>query len=359
MNNPQSTDVLTQVRSEYDNIARRIKENASLIEQSQLEVDRLQQRNVNVNSALKRIQDNFDTLPRQDIKVAYEDAIDAKQRLLTMRGQLEKIQEGQTQLEYYQEMLSRLVEMLEGISLPSSVGGPAHSNRPTLGLAGETIIRIVEAQEQERRELANSLHDGPAQSLTNFILQAEVCQRLLDRDPERANAELTNLKSSASSTFQKIRDFIFDLRPMMLDDLGLIPTIRRYVENFENKADVKITFNMVGEESRRLPKHTEVMVFRSIQSLLGISAFQLKAKNIKMMVDVNVDEVRATLEDDGVGFDPMIDLDPRQGDSDVQALNPLRERIELVQGSLDIFSGEGEGSRFEIRLPMFDEQPNL
>ena len=82
------------------------------------------------------------------------------------------------------------------------------------GSRGEVdIVGIINAQEEERKRLSRVMHDGPAQSLTNFILQAEICQRLFDRDPDRAAVELDNLKTNASRTFQKIRDFIFDLTP--------------------------------------------------------------------------------------------------------------------------------------------------
>lgn len=117
--------------------------------------------------------------------------------------------------------------------------------------------------------------------------------------------------------------------------------------------------NFAGEEKRRLPKHTEVMVFRSIQNLLAVSAQKLGSKSIRMTLDVDIDEVRAVLEDDGIGFDPLIALDPEQGDSDVQVLNDLRERIELVEGTLQVFSEEGTGSRFEINLPIFEDIPRL
>ncbi len=350
-------EIIAQIQEEYDNMSKRIRENSQLMEQSQLEVDRLQQRNVSISSQIKRVEEAFDTIPRQDIKTTYEEAIDARTRLLTMRSQLEKLQEGQNQLEHYQDILGRLLESLGGFDLPGQDGGSGSTRQ--MGLAGETIIRIVQAQEQERRQLANSLHDGPAQSLTNFILQAEICQRLAQVDVERANAELTNLKEAASGTFQKIRDFIFDLRPMMLDDLGLIPTLRRYSENYQNKHNITVNLTVAGEEARRLPRYTEVMVFRSLQSLLTVSQQHLKATEIKMTVDVDLNEIRAVVEDNGHGFDPVVDLDPNQGDHDVQALNALRERIELVEGSLGIFSAEGEGSRFEVNLPIFDDQPSL
>src|SRR5205823_5117940 len=129
------------------------------------------------------------------------------------------------------------------------------------------IVRIVEAQEAERQRLTRQMHDGPAQSLTNFILQAEICQRLFDMDPSRARTELVGLKGAATTTFQKIRDFMFELRPMMLDDLGLVPTVRRYLDSFETKTGVQTELSLTGSE-RRLPPHTEVTVFRAVQELL-------------------------------------------------------------------------------------------
>jgi two-component system sensor histidine kinase DegS len=100
------------------------------------------------------------------------------------------------------------------------------------------------------------------------------------------------------------------------------------------------------------------MVFRSVQSLLAVSVQQLKAHSLRLVVDVGDSEVKATLEDDGQGFDPIVDLDPSQGDSDVQAINTVRERVELINGSIDIYSAEGEGSRFAIRLPIYEGLPD-
>ena len=98
-----------------------------------------------------------------------------------------------------------------------------------------------------------------------------------------------------------------------------------------------------------------VETYRSIQGILGVSREALQAKEVKITVDVDHDEVRAVMEDNGIGFDSVTDLDPSQGEHDVQALNAIRERIELVDGTLGIFSGLGESSRFEIKLPIIDE----
>jgi two-component system sensor histidine kinase DegS len=350
-------ELLAEFRNEFQQLRARVTENQQLIEQSQLEVERLREKNVAVSSQLRRVESSFDTIPRTDIKTAYDNAIDAKTRLLTMQGQLEKLKGNQEELQYFEKLLGRLLNLLEGISpdqLPASTSlGVLDSMTGEVGiLSTQTIVRIVEAQEAERQRLARQMHDGPAQSLTNFILQAEICQRLFDRNPDRAEEELTNLKSAASSTFQKVRDFIFDLRPMMLDDLGLVPTIRRYVEAYQEKTNIETQLNILGDE-RRLPGHIEVMMFRSIQEIMGNARDNLNAKSINIVLDVGPEWLKATIEHDGRSFDPDEAMAEETSD-DLLGLRTLRERIELVGGALEVTSAEDELSRFVILLPCGD-----
>ncbi len=257
-------------------------------------------------------------------------------------------------MQHFEELLGRLLRLVRSM-------GPDAAFRPVIApvqeqgeddagrLSRRGIINVVEAQEAERQRLARQMHDGPAQSLTNFILQAEICQRLFDRNPDRAEEELGNLKTAASTTFQKVRDFIFDLRPMMLDDLGLIPTIRRYAEAYEEKTGIKAQLSVVGDE-RRLPSHIEVMMFRSIQAVMGNARDNLGAKSISIVVDVGPEWLKATIEHDGRGFD-MGEVLSREERGDSLGLRTLQERIELVGGALEITSTEEDVSRFVILLP--------
>jgi len=127
--------------------------------------------------------------------------------------------------------------------------------------------------------------------------------RLFDIDAEKARAELNNLKGSASSTFANVRDFIFDLRPMMLDDLGLIPTARRYVDAFKEKTGLNVSLVVTGTE-RRLESHREVLVFRGLQELLGNIRDHAQATQVKVILDVDALVVRVVVEENGRGFDP-------------------------------------------------------
>lgn len=347
--------LLSEIRQTIAEIEARIKENASILEQSRLEVDRLQQRNVNISARMQRVEQEFETIPRQDIKSAYEDSIEIRTRLIAMRSQLEKLEDNRDHLEEFRDTLNYVVNNVAGVTIErvgsgASVGSMAEAGGQRLTLAGEQIVRIVEAQESERQRLANALHDGPAQSLTNFMLQAEICQRLFDRDPVKASTELGTLRSSALTTFNKIREFIFDLRPMMLDDLGLIATMRRHSENYNEKNESQVEFHLTGAE-QRLPTHIEVIMFRSFQMLIANARDHLQASRIVVKLDVGDNQIRGTVEDNGKGFDPEVVLDRNMGDSPLQNLLDLKERVELVGGTLDVFSSEGESSSIEVTLP--------
>ena len=144
-----------------------------------------------------------------------------------MRGQAELLQGKKENLTRYQTLLDNVLGVL-GHYEPAAPHERSQTSR-AFQPAQSMVVRVIEAQETEKQRLARLMHDGPAQLLTNVILQAEICQRLLETDPQRARQELDNLKTEVNKTFQRTRMLIADLRPMMLDDLGLIPTLRRYV----------------------------------------------------------------------------------------------------------------------------------
>jgi two-component system sensor histidine kinase DegS len=127
---------------------------------------------------------------------------------------------------------------------------------------------VLGAQEDLRREIARAMHDGPAQSLTNIVLQAQIVDRLLARDPEMAKAELGQLVSMVQATLDATKSFIFDVRPMVLDDLGLVPTIRRAASERGRRARLPVEFDSMGPD-RRLSMELESALFRILDEALG------------------------------------------------------------------------------------------
>lgn len=127
---------------------------------------------------------------------------------------------------------------------------------------------VLSAQEDLRRAIARAMHDGPAQSLTNIVLQAQIVQRLVELDPASAAAEVRQLIAMVQHTLDATKSFIFDVRPMVLDDLGLVPTLRRGIRERGRRAGIAVGFESMGQD-RRLPMDLESNLFRMLDEALA------------------------------------------------------------------------------------------
>ncbi|HDQ71234.1 MAG TPA: sensor histidine kinase [Chloroflexi bacterium] len=328
-------------RQDQEQTQRELKEIDLLIQQTTAEVERLAQRNTQVTNRLRQIELNLDTAPRQDIKDAYAAVLDTQQRLFTMRGQLEKLQSNQRNLERYLDLLRTIVDMAAETDRSQRAAEEAEGSTQPL------VVRIIEAQERERLRLSRQMHDGPAQSLTNLILQAEICERLFETDTDRARAELANLRNAVAGTFQTVKGFILNLRPMMLDDLGVIPTLKRYVDSFSDNNGVATHLMVTGKE-RRLESHKEVTIFRLIQQLLNNAVEYSQATHIQINLDMGDDALRVSVEDNGSGFD-LSELS-ESTEADQMGLMTMRERVDMLGGEIHFDSGPGRGTKVSFEL---------
>jgi two-component system sensor histidine kinase DegS len=330
-------------RKEYEQAQLELREIDVLIKQSSTEVDKLAQRNAQITNRVRQIEATFDTVPREDIQEAFNAFQDAQKRLFMMRGQLEKLQSDQKNLGRYTNLLRRLLEATEGMAMGQKDGHSA------LGPTQPAIVRVIEAQEHERQFLVQEMHDGPAQALTNLILQAEICERLFDKDAGRTREELANLRQAVSDTFQEVRSIMFDLRPMMLDDLGLVPTLKKYIEGFQEKSGLPVNLTITGKE-RRLESHNEATIFRVIQELVTNAREHAHCTSIEVSLDMDETWVRASVEDNGTGFD-VDEVMQAVDQYKTIGLATLRERVEMLGGQMNIDSGVGRGTKVSLETP--------
>lgn len=351
--------LVEETKTAYAQIERELQEIALQLKQTSSEVERLTQRNAQIASRVRQTEINLESYPREDIKEAYIAAQDSQMRLFTMTIQMERLQSKREALLAQAEQLRRF------LSLGIPVGDVAQDiEEPSPTPSSEsTIVRVIEAQENERRRLVRQMHDGPAQSLTNLILQAEICERLFDLDPEQARVELENLKQAVDATFQNTRRFIFGLRPMMLDDLGLVPTLRRYIQDSREKSGLTIDLHIRGEE-RRLAPHLEVTIFRVIQELLNNVDQHAHAAHVDVTLDLEGEVVAVTVEDDGCGFDVEQVLAMARQSLGISlgvpvgpvgrksvGLITIQERTEMLGGEVEIDSSVGRGTKVRLELP--------
>src|SRR5690606_22428678 len=177
----------------------------------------------------------------EDIKGAYETTKDFQIKLALKREQERQLILQRTDLEHQIIKMKEIVKRSE--YLASHVAVAMSYLTGALFDIGETLeelqkkeilgVKVITAQEEERQRISRDIHDGPAQSLTNIVIKCEICEKLFDIDLERAKEEIKDLKNLARDSLKELREIIFDLRPMSLDDLGLVPTLEQYTAKFQ------------------------------------------------------------------------------------------------------------------------------
>jgi two-component system sensor histidine kinase DegS len=240
-----------------------------LVTQAQSEATRHEQRRVQVTEKLA----SGVNLPPTDIAALNTQLVSLTRRAAVMEAQVDVLEGKRKTLARFRDSLLELAERFGGVAASGDkVDGHGGAGVARLGSgegAGSPMSRIVlNAQEDLRREIARAMHDGPAQSLTNIVLQAQIVERLLGRDPDGARGELRLLVSMVQQTLEATKSFIFDVRPMVLDDLGLVPTLRRSARDRGRRAGFAVAFESVGVD-RRLPVDMESGIFRIVDEAMA------------------------------------------------------------------------------------------
>lgn len=211
-------------------------------------------------------------------------------------------------------------------------------------------FHVIRVQEEERRRLAREIHDGPAQLLNSVVLRINVCLKLFDADLQRLGEELNQLKELVRLSLQDVRKIIFDLRPMALDDLGLIPALRAFLKDYQARFGIETDFVAFGNE-RRYDSAFEIAIFRLVQEALNNVYKHAGAARVWVKVDTSGgQEIRLTVRDDGVGFD-LEKLRQSQAGTKF-GLVSMRERTELLGGSMEIIAVPGQGARLNFNFPV-------
>jgi two-component system sensor histidine kinase DegS len=338
-------------REEQDRARREISEVETLVRQGSGEVEKLGQRELSVSNRVRDLEVNLDKYSKEEIKNFFAAAQEVQMRLQIMRAQLEQVQGRRDVLKARQNQLSQIVELLDSVIALLRSGGSSQSNAGN-GHDTETMIaNIIQSQENERLRISLQMHDGPAQSMSNLVLRAEICQRLIDHDLDQARSELIGLKTAINTTLQDTRRFIFDLRPMTLDDLGLVPTLRRYTAQLGEKSGLEINL-MIQNMEQRLPSHYEVTIFRFIQEALNNVIRHANANQVRLLLDVSSNTLQIMIEDDGSGFhvnEVLASANARKN----MGIAGMRQQIEaLLRGEFGIESAIGRGTRIAATIPM-------
>ncbi|PLR78257.1 histidine kinase [Bacillus sp. V3-13] len=274
------------------------------------------------------------TMNRQREKQLRDRRDDIERRLLGLTATIERAEHLVSQItvvmNYLLSDLKQMGEMLEDAKLKQDFG-----------------LKIIEAQEEERKRLSREIHDGPAQMLANVMMRSDLIERVYkERSEEEAIKEIRSLKQMVRSALYEVRRIIYDLRPMALDDLGLVPTLKKYLQTIEEyHKNTKITFANIGE-NKRLPAKYEVALFRLVQESVQNALKHADATEIVVKMEIRRSNISVVIKDDGKGFDKTVKKPESFG------ILGMKERVELLDGSISIHSKPGSGTIVIVQVPL-------
>jgi two-component system sensor histidine kinase DegS len=322
-------------------------------------VDMLEKEYKRSRIRLTEVSRDFNKYREEDIKIAYEAAIAFQLQLTVAREKENNLKIRRNDLQARMKNVDKQVERAETIVSQMNVAleylsGDLNQltriiesakNRQLLGL------KIILAQEEERKRIAREIHDGMAQTLANVVLRTEIAQRMLMKeDISAVKDELVDLKGQVRNGLEEVRKIIFNLRPMALDDLGIVPTLRKYVQDFEDKYRIHTQFNLVGKETR-IPSGLEIAVFRLVQEALSNVYKHAKATFVSVELTLEPDQVQIYVVDNGIGFDvPLTEQRIAKGNN--FGLLGMRERVELLEGNMVLESEKDSGTKITMLIPI-------
>lgn len=305
-------------------------------------------------SRLADVSKNFMQYSESQVKEAYEVANKLQVQLSVNRLEEKQLRQRRDELE---RRLAALLETIKRadqlVNQVAVVSNYLTSDLKNVGEALETAkhkqdfaIRIIEAQEEERKRLSRDIHDGPAQMLAHVLLRAGLIEKTYaEKGAEPALKELTELKETVREALTEVRRIIYDLRPMALDDLGLIPTLKKYLTKTDGfKTGTDIHFQNFGQ-ARRFQTNIEVSIFRLVQESVSNALKHGQAKDIWVKIEWLHDIMNIVIKDNGNGFDKNEVRDKSFG------LLGMRERVDLLKGNMTVNSQPGAGTMIHFKIP--------
>lgn len=347
-------EIAENIRKDCDSIAKDIEELRGKLSVLFLELDDLSKKEKFSRKKLSIVSGNFGVYTEKDIKEAYEEAKDYQIKLALKREEEKNLIKDRNDLEMRLKKNQELIHRAESImskmkSITDFLLGDITNISNTINSLEEKAqvgIRIIKAQEEERRRIARDIHDGPAQDLASLVIKSEILEKILEKDPDQLKKEIKDLKDHVKNILKEIRGVMYDLRPSSLDDLGLIPTLRRIASDVEYEHGVTVNVNVLTEEKIHSPL-INLTCFRILQEIFNNIIKHSKATEANVRIGVSKEKIVCSVEDNGQGFEVSV----LKEKTDSFGVSSMRERAGLVNGTLEITSKPGFGTKISFVIP--------
>ena len=354
----QILELVDNARLEYENLKTELALIRKDIDKVINEVDALEIQDKLMRKKLVEVSKKFNSFNEDEIKSVYEKASEIRVKFImkqneekqyrvrrdTLEIALKKSVKNIDNSEKVVNQISIAMGYLEGDIL-SVLEGADKSSEMFIG------IKILEAQENERKRISRDIHDGPAQHIANIIMKSDICTIIIQKDLNAGLKELADLKESVKVALKEVRNIIFDLRPMSLDDLGLNKTIEQVVKSVSEdfNIDIKLKLKPMQTEVESI---IQVAVFRIIQEIFNNIKKHSKAKQVEVKLDYGTKYLRLLISDNGIGFDVEETLKRVKTKGNSYGLIGILDRVKQLQGEIHIESSSGAGSVYNVVLPV-------
>lgn len=207
---------------------------------------------------------------------------------------------------------------------------------------------------EERTRIACEIHDGLVQSLAGVNFKLDLCQQLIRKNPKASLATIKESKAQLKLAIQEARQVIFNLRPLHYEKMELIPALTNYFKSYEIQSHISTRFTVMGDEQILFPR-TKIFLFRIIQEALSNVQKHAKADRVSIRLEIDLDMLRVTITDNGVGFDMETVLrDPEKWDH--FGIKGILERARLVGGEGRVESKMGQGTKIVVEVPLMKKE---
>jgi len=354
----QIFEILQVARDEQAALTRELQRVMEETADTVQKVDKLELQYHRSRIRLTEVSRDFVRYTEKDIRIAYEKATELQLELMMTREREAYLRSRRDELQLRVRSVENSVERAEAIGSQMSVvleylsGELGQVTRIVESAKNRQIIglKIILAQEEERKRIAREIHDGPAQMLANLVLRTEIVERMLiKQDFGLVQDEIVDLKGQVRFSLEEMRKVIFNLRPMALDDLGLIPTLRKYVHDYEEKTKIRTSFETRGKE-HRLSSAMEAAVYRLVQEALSNAAKHAYPSFVLVEISFQAQLIKIVVRDNGLGFNVQ-QIKKEQSSRESFGLVGMRERVELLEGRMEIESAENQGTSVIIHIP--------
>lgn len=350
--------IVENAREEVERVKLRLLELQEQITAVIEDVDKLEVQDKMMRKKLVIVSKGFDKYTEDDIQEVYEKASEIRAQYYVKQEEEKNLRARRTDMEQAlmkaRYILNSAEKIINQVGVAMNYLSGEVGSAITTGDSDEIVllgIKVLEAQEDERRRLSRDIHDGPAQSIANIVLKAEICRTLMKTNIKQGLEELESLKDSVRTTLTDIRKIIYDLRPMSIDDLGLIPTLRRYGHEFseDNGIAVEIETNKITEDVEKI---IEIAIFRLTQEIFNNIRKHSKAESVHLKLQFGTKYLSLEIADNGIGFDFEKTYEDIKYQQNSFGLVGIIERVQQLHGTIKYTSDIGYGTTVYIEIPV-------